>query len=507
MAQTMIRSVKSWLLAGALVALPALPGAGAAIIGRTPGPTPFISLLSVSVNKPATLASIQFVIYPKAGSATQPVLVTYSTDYLQKRGYMTSQGAPITVPIFGLYASYTNSVGLYYHFSDGSTTIEKTNVVTAAYTDPCNVLNDKTVFTQARTKVTSLSYSYILLKKFCSTDAPTIIDTDGEVRWVGTAGTASLPAILFDNGIYVSSNTGVTRIEFDGTTRLIGDYADIGVTSTGHHNFDFGKTGIVMDVNTTTETEATNIEIDGSGKVLNVWDLGQIISDAMTKGGDDPTQFVLPVGTDWFHNNTAIYQKSDNTLIVSSRENFVIAIDYDTHAIKWILGDTTKHWYQFPSLRKYALKLAPGTLPPIGQHSLSITSYGLLGLFDDGMNSTVQVPGGAGRSYSAPRIYRIDTVHQTATEVYNYNNGMSIQSPFCSSFYEDAPKNYLIDYSQAGPFFWARLVRIGQKRQYRLRLPVSRDPGLRHGLECRSDPPGNAEILKLRPIRIRRMRP
>jgi Arylsulfotransferase (ASST). len=29
-------------------------------------------------------------------------------------------------------------------------------------------------------------------------------------------------------------------------------------------------------------------------------------------------------------------------VIVSSRENFVIAIDYETGAIKWILGDPTK---------------------------------------------------------------------------------------------------------------------------------------------------------------------
>jgi hypothetical protein len=35
----------------------------------------------------------------------------------------------------------------------------------------------------------------------------------------------------------------------------------------------------------------------------------------------------------------------------SSRENFVIAIDYDSGNIKWILGDPTKHWYEFQSLR------------------------------------------------------------------------------------------------------------------------------------------------------------
>ena len=49
------------------------------------------------------------------------------------------------------------------------------------------------------------------------------------------------------------------------------------------------------------------------------------------------------------------YNRADDSLIVSSRENFVICLDYETQAIKWILGDPTKKWYQFPSLRTFAL--------------------------------------------------------------------------------------------------------------------------------------------------------
>ena len=35
-------------------------------------------------------------------------------------------------------------------------------------------------------------------------------------------------------------------------------------------------------------------------------------------------------------------------LIISSRENFVICLDYETGAIRWILGDETKKWFTFP---------------------------------------------------------------------------------------------------------------------------------------------------------------
>ena len=92
----------------------------------------------------------------------------------------------------------------------------------------------------------------------------------------------------------------------------------------------------------------------------------------MRAGGYDPSQFVYSP-TDWFHNNAATYYRANDSLIVSSRENFVICIDYNTSAIKWILGDPAKKWYQFPSLRHFALTAAPGSVPPIGEHGVSIT--------------------------------------------------------------------------------------------------------------------------------------
>jgi hypothetical protein len=72
--------------------------------------------------------------------------------------------------------------------------------------------------------------------------------------------------------------------------------------------------------------------------------------------------------------------------IISSRENFVTALDYGTNAVKWILGDTTKKWAGFPSLLKHSLDLGPNSLPPIGQHAVSITHGDSLLLLDNGRN-------------------------------------------------------------------------------------------------------------------------
>jgi hypothetical protein len=253
--------------------------------------------------------------------------------------------------------------------------------------------------------------------------------------------------------------TGVTRLEFDDTFAPVKDYAaSQGVTWSAHHNYEYGKTGMLIGVDTTTQQESVILEIDTCGNVLKRWDMATILRNAITLGGEDPSTFVrdahvpLQSNDDWFHNNAVTYRKSDNSLIVSSRENFVICLDYDTAAIKWILGDTTKKWYTFLSLRPYALTVTAGGVPPIGEHAISIAHDNNLLLFDNGAASLHQTPAGASRTFSAPRKYTIDPVAKTATEVWNYLASPSILSSFCSSVYEDAPENYLIDYAVTGNF-------------------------------------------------------
>ena len=303
---------------------------------------------------------------------------------------------------------------------------------------------------------TTLSYDFILLKGYARPITPIIIDTDAEIRWVGTAGVGAQNCMLFDNAFYLTSGTSLLRTEFDGVTTTVADYGAIGVTGF-HHNIDPGREGMILDVNTVHQTESVNLEVDAAGNVLRSWNLADIISAAMIAGGDDPSQFVYPAPTDWFHNNACTYRSSDDSLIVSSRENFVIALDYDSGNIKWILGDPTKHWYEFPSLRAFALTLAPGTLPPIGEHALSMSGDQLL-LFDNGTGSVFQQPPGETRTYSAPRKYQIDLGAFEATETWHYYPDPSVYSPFCSSVYEDAPDNYVIDYTQAGPNIYTGIV-------------------------------------------------
>src|SRR5262245_48853621 len=328
---------------------------------------------------------------------------------------------------------------------DGSSKQAVTSITTATFDDPCGY--DNPTILQARTNSRDLSYDYIMVKGFCSYfEQPAIIDTDGALRWVGTAIIPTGSFIFFDNAVYLGHGPLITRIELDGAFRRIGDYSSLGIVNF-HHNIDRGKVGIILNATTTSYLGSTLMEVDGSGTVLKRWDMAAIISAAMRAGGDDPSHFVYPPPIDWFHINGSTYNRADDSLIVSSRESFLICLDYETSAIKWILGDTTKKWYQFPSLRRFALTVAPGSLPPIGQHAPSITYDQSLLMLDNGQNSWFNSPRGNQRGYASPRKYVVDLNAKTATEVWNFEAGQSIVCPYCSSVYEDAPYNYLIDYA------------------------------------------------------------
>jgi arylsulfate sulfotransferase len=416
------------------------------ITGQTAGVTPFISKLTLAVSNTTVLKSIQFTITPKPSSVTRPLSGTYSNDYLVSRGFEHPPTGEIVLPVYGLYDGYANTVILTYRFLDGSSKQASTTITTAIFTDPCGYKNPTIV--QARTNSTSLSYDYIMVKGACSTFSPAIIDTDGALRWVGTTGFSSYVATFFDNAVYLAHGPDLYRIDLDGTFTHLGDYSGFGVTNF-HHNIDRGKVGIILEADTAAAVESVIIEVSGLGPVLKQWNMVDIITAAMIAGGDDPTQFVHPLApfpNDWFHNNAVAYNRADDSLIISSRENFLICIDYQTSAIKWILGDPTKQWYQFPSLRQFALALAPGSLPPIGQHAVSITYDQNVLVLDNGSPSQGHTPPGAQRTYASPRKYKLDLNAKIATEVWNLEMGQSIDCPFCGSVYEDAPLNYLVDY-------------------------------------------------------------
>jgi len=424
------------------------------------GPTPFIAFLDVSGPNVSNLDSVGYAIQPRPGSASKPVQVSFTFAALQARNDVTETG--LTVPIFGLYANSENQATLHLKFTDGSARDVQVKITTPSYEDPEGVYDHPSIL-QPRAVGSSLGYDFVALK---STRASVVvIDTDGAVRWIGT-GTPSAATVFSDNGFVVGAPASrqIERLELDGTvsTSAVDDQSVLQFT----HNIDPGKSGLLAEFDTPSEIGATVDEITSTGGTIMSWSLGDLLSQYMSSHGDDPTLFVRP-GTDWFHINATTYDPRDDSLIVSSRENFVIKLDYATGEPIWILGDPTKYWYTFRSLREKALTLAPGGFYPIGQHATSITSDGLLMVFNDGTASVNQPPGapsGDSRSYAVVSAYDIDPVAMTAEETWRYEHQPDIDSTYCSSSYQ-AGDTYLVNYAMASNGANVRLLGLDQSRQ------------------------------------------
>lgn len=433
------------------------------IVAHAPGSTPFIRTLTIGMEHFGDLTKVSYTIVPKPGTQSKPVAVTMERAWLERRQAYAGADKRLVLPVFGLYANYRNTVSVDLTFSDGSHHDEQVAMDTPAYSGADAYYATPTVRT-ARTGAALPGLDFIEIHNEVGT--PLVLDSDGNLRWTGTGLTNSMSSLFSANGFFVGSQTTPTlyRLELDGalSTTALATATFINF----HHDLAIGKTGLLAEMdaieNGVANEEATLAELSATGQVLKQWNMAQIFRDTMLAQGDDPSSFVRD-GADWFHMNSAIYSSADDSLIVSSREQFVVKLDYATGRIKWLFGDPTKDWYvNHPSLRALALQLTAGN-PPIGQHSLSLDAKGNLLLFNNGFASLNQpegAPAGATIPYSAPVKYAIDEQARTAKAIWTYEHGRDLVSTICSSVMEAESNAYLVAYSSVELRARARLLAL-----------------------------------------------
>jgi hypothetical protein len=436
-------------------------------VRQAPGVTVFAANVSFHLANYGDLASISYSVAPRPGTASRPLAVSFERSWLDRRGAWDGNGRRLELPVFGLYAAHTNVVELTARFRDGSRHAWRVEVPTGAYAGPGDIYMRPDIRV-ARGAGREPGFDFMLVKN--GRTSPVVLDTDGHMRWTGAVLGDSIASLFGPDAFYIGSLNSpmLYRMDVGGVYGSVPLGASLGGLSwtNFHHELAPGKVGMLAELDAQRDgviiLESVLAEIDTEGKVLREWDLGRIFRDHMRARGDDPSNFVRD-GQDWFHMNSAIYNAADNSLLVSSRENFVVKLDYDTGAIRWLFGDTSKHWYvNYPSLRALALRLVEGKAP-IGQHSLSVTPNGELLLFNNGLGSLNQPPAaprGATRTYSMPSRYAIDEKAGTAREVWTYEAERRLFSDICSSVYEASPGNYLVAYSALNARTSARLVGV-----------------------------------------------
>jgi arylsulfate sulfotransferase len=445
-----LSSISAIALIFAVAVSPAQAAISVSVASVTDGPTTFIKFVHLTGSSVGSLKTVSLQIAAKPGATAAPITASYSADYLLGHGYLNTGANTATVPVYGLYQSYANQVSIKFSGRGGSATLSQT-ITTGAWDNSCNDAYSNKTNVVTRNSRIKLDYSYFMLKGWVCNAHPVVMDIDGQVRWAGTAGNGEQGSSFLGNSFYLGGGSSLYKIETDGTYAEVGNYSSGGYWGF-HHNIDFGKDGLPLDLHHNSDVESNIIEVNSAEQVLRSWDLAAIFDAAMIAGGDDPSGFVNHNYGDWFHNNAATYWKQRNELVVSSRENFVVGIGYDDRQIHWILGDRDKAWFQnYPSLRPFALNLTAGTHPPIGQHAVSITSAGNLMLFDNGYQSFNHSPSGSSRSYSSPRQYQITIKGSKfeAKEVWSFEHSQTVWSPICSSIYQSGT-SYLIDYASEG---------------------------------------------------------
>jgi len=430
------------------------------------GATPFIGDITVS-GVPQSTTTFSFRIEPKPGTFSEPVTAVFTRQYLSLNGYF-SDSTTVTIPLFGLYDDYDNTVTITMKSSGGRTTTLNHGLTTSEWSSSCR---DTLV---AATKVVSpsssvkLDYSFFMLKAWACGAHPIVMDIDGNIRWVGTVGSAQQGSTFFHNNFYVGNGSDLYEITPFGDSHSVGNYSADGY-ATFHHNIDPGRIGMLLEFNKSPDVESDVIEVDANGEVLETWDVADIVRKAMIKGGDDPSAFVRR-GDDWFHNNAATYWKQKNQIVLSGREDFVIGIGYDDDKIKWILGDPDKAWYTYPSLRAFALDYPEGTNPPIGEHAVSFTSAGNLMFFNNGLASGAHSPSGDSRLTSFPQQFSLNLSKQKAKEVWRFDHSPALWSPICSSIYQHGT-SYLVDYASEGGGI--RLVGLDNHKRIGFELKIN----------------------------------
>lgn len=257
---------------------------------QTPGVTPFIANLALGLDDFANLDSVSFTATPKPGTYSKPLALTHTRAWLERRGAWSAAGKRLAFPVFGLYASYQNNVIFTARFRDASPHVERLTLAAPAYTGPGAVYATPVVRT-ARSAAVSPGFDYMLVQNAVST--PVLLDTDGNVRWIGAGPNNSISSLFNVDAFIVGSQTlpELYRVELDGstTTRPLAStrYTNF------HHDLTPGKTGLLAELDALDggipRIESILAEISPTGEVIKEWDLAALFRAAMLAAGDDPS--------------------------------------------------------------------------------------------------------------------------------------------------------------------------------------------------------------------------
>ena len=353
------------------------------------------------------------------------------------------------LPILGLYPDAENSVEIRITEPGEHYAKETLNVITEPLPDVFPTI-DIVAADEAQMEPGWTLSDFSAIDEGIYRPMPFFFDTDGAVRWyldlTFLDGTTHLISRLA-NGNLLFAEAG-TVYEYDMLGSEVNRWALPGYLF--HHDIVEKPDGnFIVAVNKrSVETRDDHIvELERtSGEIVKEWDLRQILDVSRTDFND--------VENDWFHMNAVYYDESDDTLIVSGRNQAIVKVTRDNELV-WILAPH-KGWGKaglegegfetsdfllsavdaagepYSDAVQQGTEAVEGFSWVWGQHSPLILPNGNLFLFNNGLNRNFLEEG---ETFSQGVEYAIDEEAMTVEQVWQY--GKERGAEFYSSIVSD----------------------------------------------------------------------
>lgn len=352
-----------------------------------------------------------------------------------------SAGTGHNVPVLGLYPDHENQVVL--TVSNNDVQISDTLLIQTEPlpdflpTTEINVLNESQM-------EPGMHFNEVHIGNAGAFNThPIIFDNNGDIRWymdLSEHERITWPIQFNDDGTFFAV-FGVTIVEYDmlgnELNRIVleGNEMHHEIIKLPNDNYviAISRVGINMIKNgeEMTSVEDYIIEVDPtSGSIVTEWDMAEVLDVNRTTLTDG--------GVDWFHMNAIWYDESDESLIVSGRNQGIVKVNWDNE-LQWILAPH-KGWGKAGRFEKteettpYLLTAVDSDGTPYseeiqlgdveldafswawGQHKPMILPNGNLFVFDNGFNRNF----GTASNYSLATEYRIDEENMTVEQVWSY---------------------------------------------------------------------------------------
>ncbi len=365
------------------------------------------------------------------------------------------QAQSFRIPVLGLYPDYVNTVIVDFDAGNAGRTQDVLEIATAPLINPpvIDVLqnnlpaDDSDVFLFAEQKAA--------------------FDQRGEIRWIYQGDANHFYRKVSDNSWLATVNENRIRYHFPKFAEysMLGEKeVEYSVTNYVHHevrklpwgNYLVAGNSSLIDFATNgVPEEDIVLEIDAdTGEVVKTWDFNLIL---------DPARPQLPTNTrpdDWLHLNSAIYDETDNSILITGRSQSVVAkVDYATAELIWILAS---HEFWPPEFDDKLLtpiddqgnEIDPALVDfwPYGMHAVLTREPGYVAVYDNGSSrGWYEDDTAPPESYSRAVEYFVDEDAMTVQIVWQYDADQTLFTPSTGDIDFLDNGHYLVGFAGASP--------------------------------------------------------